>query len=294
MLALEGERQVHELGDRIVGLPAEPREQPGAPVHRPEHVGIERGGRRLIGHAQDLGQPRPRVVQCRIRLGGRSQRMPQAAGPLVGEPEQLVLVQTDQRAFQHRRQVEVVVRQQGAAAEGHQVHHRHLLDQHHPVDAGHRHVLQLQAAHQVLDERAAPLHQDHDVAGAHRPELSPSRPAPSLHAPHGPADPGAGREQERGMEYLVFRSAKSGNRVVVPGPASMIVDRSGGGAVVYAIGGNGQDRMVWELPGRSSISIHASMAPSFRSTRSYWRRRATSTPSGCPPTASCARRSLTG
>jgi len=61
------------------------------------------------------------------------------------------------------------------------------------------------------------------------------------------------------MDFLVFRSAKSGNRVIVPADQSMVIDRANGTAVVYAIGGNGQDRMVWELPGIDGIKVVTSM-----------------------------------
>ena len=62
------------------------------------------------------------------------------------------------------------------------------------------------------------------------------------------------------MEYLVFRSAKSRNRVVIPAAESMVVDRSDGSVVVYAIGGNGRDRMVWEVPSIHAIRVSTSMA----------------------------------
>jgi uncharacterized protein YqfA (UPF0365 family) len=61
------------------------------------------------------------------------------------------------------------------------------------------------------------------------------------------------------MEYLVFISKKSGNRVVLPASGALIVERKGS-VVVYAIGGSGKERMVWELPDRKSITVHASMA----------------------------------
>lgn len=61
------------------------------------------------------------------------------------------------------------------------------------------------------------------------------------------------------MEYLVFTSKKSGNRVVLPAAAALIVERKDS-VVVYAIGGSGKDRMVWELPDRKSVTVHASMA----------------------------------
>lgn len=61
------------------------------------------------------------------------------------------------------------------------------------------------------------------------------------------------------MEYLVFRSAKSANRVILPADQAMVIERMEN-TVVYAIGGSGQDRMVWELPQVASIHICSSMS----------------------------------
>jgi hypothetical protein len=61
------------------------------------------------------------------------------------------------------------------------------------------------------------------------------------------------------VEYLVFRSSKSQNRVVIPATQSMVVDRSDGSVVIYAIGGNGRDRMVWEVPEIGAIRVCQTM-----------------------------------
>lgn len=61
------------------------------------------------------------------------------------------------------------------------------------------------------------------------------------------------------MEYLVFRSTKSHNRVVLPAQSAMVIDRSDGSVVVYAIGGNGRERMVWEVPELGAIRVSGSM-----------------------------------
>ena len=63
----------------------------------------------------------------------------------------------------------------------------------------------------------------------------------------------------RFMEYLVFKSAKSGNKVILPAGMAMVINRDNS-TVVYAIGGNGKDRMVWELPDQGAISVVESMA----------------------------------
>jgi len=58
-------------------------------------------------------------------------------------------------------------------------------------------------------------------------------------------------------EYLVFKSDKSGNRVVVPAEMALVIDRDGS-TVIYTIAGNGKDRMVWELSKRDRIKVASS------------------------------------
>ena len=70
----------------------------------------------------------------------------------MGEVEQLLLTQADERALEHRRQGQVVLWQQQELAQGDQVHDRQLLAQDHAVDTGHRHASVLQRAHQLFDE----------------------------------------------------------------------------------------------------------------------------------------------
>ena len=76
----------------------------------------------------------------------RAQRRAQAALAVPGELEQLVLVDAEQRALQHRRQRQIVLRQQQRVGQHHQVHHRDVLGQHQPVGAGDRDALVLQRA----------------------------------------------------------------------------------------------------------------------------------------------------
>ena len=82
----------------------------------------------------------------------------------MGKPKQLLVVETDQRSLEHRRQRQVVGGKQDEPADRHQVHHRHLFGQDHPVDAGDGDVEQLQRPHQFFDELGAPAHQNHDVS----------------------------------------------------------------------------------------------------------------------------------
>ena len=82
----------------------------------------------------------------------------------MGEAKQLLVVETDQRPLEHRRQGQVVGGKQDEPADGHQVHHRHLFGQHHSVDAGDGDAEQFQRPHQFLDEQGAAAHQNHDVS----------------------------------------------------------------------------------------------------------------------------------
>ncbi len=124
----------------------------------------------------------------------------------MGQREQPILVQPDQRALQQGGEVEVVLGQQREAAERRQVHDGDLLRQHHPVDAGHRHAGILEGAHHLGGKGGAPAQQHHDVARADRPRralLTLSRlqqravvePA-AHHARDAPRQPGRGRDGE--------------------------------------------------------------------------------------------------
>ena len=80
--------------------------------------------------------------------------------------EQVLVVQAEQRALQHGRQREIVLRQQQRVGEHHQVHDRDMLGQHQPVGAGDRHIGVLQRADDRLEQRPALAHQHQHVAGA--------------------------------------------------------------------------------------------------------------------------------
>ena len=52
--------------------------------------------------------------------------------------EQVVVVEAEQRALQHGREREIVLRQQQRVGEHHQIHDRDVLGEHQPVGAGDR------------------------------------------------------------------------------------------------------------------------------------------------------------
>ena len=130
------EREIEEFIERI----GRPRDRAGRGIL----AGLSASSMRVEGERQLLA-PIPRngrawpaasAKRGSSRLG--PQRRAQRAFALLGELEQIVVIQTEQRALQHGRQREIVVRQQQRVGQHHQVHHRDMLGQHQPVGAGDR------------------------------------------------------------------------------------------------------------------------------------------------------------
>lgn len=67
------------------------------------------------------------------------------------------------------------------------------------------------------------------------------------------------------MEYLAFRSLKTGNRVIIPAAMAMIIERSDS-VVVYAIAGDGKDRMVWMVESLHAIHVCNSIGQALSKT----------------------------
>ena len=67
------------------------------------------------------------------------------------------------------------------------------------------------------------------------------------------------------MEYLAFRSLKTGNRVIIPAGMAMIIERSDS-VVVYAIAGDGKDRMVWMVESLHAIHVCSSIGQALSKT----------------------------
>src|SRR3546814_13968353 len=112
----------------------------------------------------------PYTTLFRSALGLLAETLPQAlAAAVVGEGEELRLVEADERSLQHAGKAEIVVRQQQPAAERDQVHHGELLGEAHAVDTGDRNAQHFQFAPQGVQEDMATTNQHHDVAGPHAP-----------------------------------------------------------------------------------------------------------------------------
>src|SRR3546814_16824331 len=112
----------------------------------------------------------PYTTLFRSALGLLAETLPQAlAAAVVGEGEELRLVEADERSLQHAGKAEIVVRQQQHAAERDQVHPGELLGEAHAVDTGDRNAQHFQFATQGAQEDIATTHQHHDAAGPHAP-----------------------------------------------------------------------------------------------------------------------------
>ncbi len=67
------------------------------------------------------------------------------------------------------------------------------------------------------------------------------------------------------MEYLAFRSLKTGNRVIIPAGMAMIIERNDS-VVVYAVAGDGKDRMVWMVESLHAIHVCSSIGQALSKT----------------------------
>ena len=122
---------------------------------------VERERREPLRVARHRIEPRRKL---RPAFG---QRGAQRAVAVPRQREQLVFGQAEQRALEHGREREVVVRQQQGVGQRQQVHHRDMVGQHQPVGAGDVDVLVLQRADDRLEQRPALAHQHEDVARPH-------------------------------------------------------------------------------------------------------------------------------
>ncbi len=130
--ALVIEREIEEFVERVVGLVAEPPQDLLSPAACAEQIGVE-------GKRRELARPLAHRVEPRREIGPlRAKRRAQAALAIPGELEQIVVVETEQRALEHGRQRQIVLRQQQRVGQHHQVHHGDVLGQHQPIGAGNR------------------------------------------------------------------------------------------------------------------------------------------------------------
>ena len=141
-----GKCQVEELVQRVLGLRPQPRQHGlSAAVVLDRRLGQDPGeqfvGRDEINPCQQVAEPAPRRRYPLVRLARRDHSLPQAqVAPSAGQPVEIVIVETDKRAFEHGRKRQIIVRQKQKPGQCHQIHDRKLLGQHQTVHTGDRNV----------------------------------------------------------------------------------------------------------------------------------------------------------
>ena len=95
----------------------------------------------MVGLRQQPGEALVRRGEARIVARRLGEALMEARGTAaMGERQQLLFAQPEQRALEHRGERQVVLGQQQRVAQRHQVHHRDLVGQHEAVGAGDRHA----------------------------------------------------------------------------------------------------------------------------------------------------------
>ena len=102
------EREIEEFVERVGGLMSEPREEFAAALLGAEQPGVERERRRARARARACSSN----VAPQVRAAASRKRVAQAALAVPGELEQRVVVEAEQRALEHGRQRQIVLRQQ--------------------------------------------------------------------------------------------------------------------------------------------------------------------------------------
>ncbi len=167
LLAFEVEREPQEFIDCVIGLRPEPRDQPLAPAPGAERARIKVERRQLARLMRPLVD---RSRRCLVRrLPRASQGVEQRTRAPRRERQKIVIGQADERRFQQCRQRQIVLAQQSGAAQGDEVHHRHVIGELQPVGAGDRDVFGLQRADDALEKRVALAHEDQYVSRRHGP-----------------------------------------------------------------------------------------------------------------------------
>ena len=158
------ERQVEEFIEGVGRFVAQPRENALAPPRCAEQVCIEcewRVPARRLGQRVEADG---RVAEHQIVGRFGAQRSAQRGLAVPSERKQLLVREAEQRASQHRRKREIVLRQQQRVGEHHEVHDRDMLGQGKPVSAGDLDRGVLERPDDRAEHRPALTHQDEHVA----------------------------------------------------------------------------------------------------------------------------------
>ncbi len=121
------EREVEKLIDRIGSFGAEPRQKLGAPA-----LAIEKGSEELE-RRHEVGARAPALqrldggAKSIVVVAVRDERLPQRPSASRRDRHEIIVVKADQRALQHFRQRQVVLRQRQEIAQRHEIGDRDLL-----------------------------------------------------------------------------------------------------------------------------------------------------------------------
>ena len=145
MLALIGEGEAEKFVDGVFRFRSEATQQRATAAFGSQDFGIKLKRRDKIGAGEPRRKPVSGAAQYRAGISAQPQPVPQGfLVARIAEAEQRLFVDIEKRAFQHRRQGQIVLGQQQKAPERHQILHRELLGQHQAVGTGHRDTVPLQ------------------------------------------------------------------------------------------------------------------------------------------------------
>src|SRR5690242_4416030 len=103
MIRLECEGRFQELVEGILGLGSESSKQPPPTAARAQDLREELVGRHEIRLSQKLRQRRPCLRIERMLVGAPEQLAPKPSLAAVSQCEEPLLIEAEERPFQHRR-----------------------------------------------------------------------------------------------------------------------------------------------------------------------------------------------
>ena len=151
---------------RVAGFRSEPRFHVAASAIRAE--------KRRIKSKRTAARPRSPARELAHGLGvpciGRGfERVEEACRPARRKRHEIVIVEPDQRRFQHASEREIVLRKQAGAPGRDEIHDGDMLRELKPVGAGGGDLALFQRPDHGLEKRPACANEDQNVARAHRP-----------------------------------------------------------------------------------------------------------------------------
>ncbi len=166
LLLFMGDGETQEFVDRIAGFRSKSRFDVAASAIRAEKTRIE-SKRTAAG---------PRAPASELVYGpgmlcvrGSLERIEKTCCPARRERHEIVIVEPDERRFQHAGEHEIVLRKQASAASRDEVHDGDMLRELKPVGASRADFALFQGPDHRLEKRPACANEDQNVARAHRP-----------------------------------------------------------------------------------------------------------------------------